>query len=248
MIQRKEASKMEKQIAFKALVGSHNYNLNQEGSDKDYKVFLIPSSEDVAELKKSRMIKRAKEDVTHHNIHQLKDLLIEGNVNFLEVLFSEDLEFGNSLEAGAGAYLMELFEYREEIARMNLPGLYTSCLAFFNSQFNALRSRKKDELDYNTKQAMHCARILDVLIRYERQGFNDFKSALWFSDGEPEKIELERIKAGAYTKEEMLIYLTNKKAYVQEVLKPIYSEQVINKERSIWVMEQIMLFIQLCLD
>ena len=239
---------MEKRIAFKALVGSHNYNLNHEDSDKDYKVFLIPTSEAFKQSKKLKLTNHLKDDITYHDIRQLNELLSKGNVNFLEVLFSEDLEFGQTLEAGAGAFLMSLFEYREEIARMNLPAFYTSCLGFFNTQFRALKSQTVNTHAYNTKQAMHCARILDVLIRYERQGFNDFKSAIWFSDGEPEKIELERIKAGAYTKEEMLIYLTNKKAYVQEVLKPIYSEQVVNKERSTWVMEQIMLFIQLCLE
>ena len=29
-------------VAFKSLVGSHNYNLNTPESDKDYKVFVLP--------------------------------------------------------------------------------------------------------------------------------------------------------------------------------------------------------------
>ena len=31
----------------KALVGSHNYNLNTESSDKDYKYFVLPTLDDL---------------------------------------------------------------------------------------------------------------------------------------------------------------------------------------------------------
>ena len=34
-------------VAFKALVGSHNYNLNTSDSDKDYKLFVIPTLDDL---------------------------------------------------------------------------------------------------------------------------------------------------------------------------------------------------------
>ena len=33
----------DRQWLIKALVGSHNYNLNTETSDKDYKVFVLPT-------------------------------------------------------------------------------------------------------------------------------------------------------------------------------------------------------------
>ena len=34
-------------IAVRALVGSHNYNLNDESSDRDYKVFVFPNFGDL---------------------------------------------------------------------------------------------------------------------------------------------------------------------------------------------------------
>ena len=36
-----------RKFAFKSLVGSHNYNLNIETSDKDYKVFVFPTFDDL---------------------------------------------------------------------------------------------------------------------------------------------------------------------------------------------------------
>ena len=37
----------ERKVVFKALVGSHNYNLNDETSDKDYKYFVLPTFDDL---------------------------------------------------------------------------------------------------------------------------------------------------------------------------------------------------------
>ena len=36
-----------RETVFKALVGSHNYNLADKNSDKDYKVFVLPTFEDL---------------------------------------------------------------------------------------------------------------------------------------------------------------------------------------------------------
>ena len=245
---------MERRVAFKALVGSHNYNLNHEGSDRDYKVFVIPTFEDLYHSKRyTKSFEASTEDVVYHDLRQLKDLLCKSNVNFLEVLFSEELTFGETLDAGEGAFLMSLFEHREFIARMNLSYLYQSSLGMFMNRFKYLESGTEatqplvEQYGYHTKQALQCARILDVLIRYERQGFDDFKSAIWFSDEEYETIELKRIRAGAYTKEEMINYLTNKKAYVEEELAPKYRLHSLDQDRAAWVESQIMNFMKLSL-
>ena len=237
---------MERRLAFKALVGSHNYNLNHEGSDRDYKVFVIPTFYDLYQAKQpSKTYTSETEDVVRHDVRQLKALLSKSNVNYLEVLFTEDLTFGDTLDAGEGACLLRLFEHREAIARMNLPYLYQSSLGMFMNRFKYLEKGTAATQDlvekhgYDTKQAMHCARILDVLIRYQRQGFDDFKSAIWFSSNEPETLELQRIRQGVYTKEEMLLYLENKKAYVEETLAPIYKKQSVNHELIDWIDQEL---------
>ena len=237
---------MERRLAFKALVGSHNYNLNHEGSDRDYKVFVIPTFHDLYRAKQpSKTYTSETEDVVYHDVRQLKSLLSKSNVNYLEVLFSEDLTFGETLDAGEGACLLRLFEHREEIARMNLPYLYQSSMGMFMNRFkyleNGTASTKElvETFGYDTKQAMQCARILDVLIRYQRQGFDDFKSAIWFSSDHPETLELQRIREGVYTKEEMLLYLKNKKAYVEDTLAPLYKKESINHELMDWIDQEL---------
>jgi len=40
------------------LVGSHNYNLNNENSDKDYKIFVCPTFEDLYYNKKLSKVEK----------------------------------------------------------------------------------------------------------------------------------------------------------------------------------------------
>ena len=48
----------------KALVGSHNYNLNTPESDKDYKLFVLPTYDDLYERKDySVSVESSKEDI-----------------------------------------------------------------------------------------------------------------------------------------------------------------------------------------
>ena len=245
---------MERRVAFKALVGSHNYNLNHEGSDRDYKIFTIPTFTDLYRSKReTKSIQSSEEDVAYHDIRQLKELLCKSNVNFLEVLFSEELTFGESLDSGEGACLMSLFEHRELIACMNLKYLYQASLGMFMNRYKYLETGTQhtqalvETHGYDTKQAMQCARILDVLIRYERQGFTDFKSAIWFAEEDPERAELIRIREGAYTKDEMIQYLTNKKAYVEQELAPIYRSHGLDTERADWIESQLMTLVRFSL-
>lgn len=80
---------MNRKVSFKALVGSYNYNLQTESSDKDYKVFFLPSFEGLYSGEKySKSITSDTEDIEYHGIRKLPDMLWKSNVNFLEVLFS----------------------------------------------------------------------------------------------------------------------------------------------------------------
>ncbi|WP_206706321.1 zinc ribbon domain-containing protein [Anoxybacillus flavithermus] len=80
---------MNRKVSFKALVGSYNYNLQTESSDKDYKVFFLPSFEGLYSGEKySKSITSDTEDIEYHDVRKLSDMLRKSNVNFLEVLFS----------------------------------------------------------------------------------------------------------------------------------------------------------------
>lgn len=83
----------------RALYGSQNYLLSNEDSDKDYKVFLCPSFEDLYRAHKADKSDLPQDlDPEHYSVLDVRkfaELVKVGNVNCLEYLFSLDLS-GNS--------------------------------------------------------------------------------------------------------------------------------------------------------
>ncbi|MEK1828936.1 hypothetical protein AAAC51_07255 [Priestia megaterium] len=76
----------------KALVGSHNYNLNVPESDKDYKFFVLPTFDDMMhnrDFKES--YKEDGNDFEYKDARMLTELWWKSNVNFIEVLFLKTL-------------------------------------------------------------------------------------------------------------------------------------------------------------
>lgn len=187
-------------VLLKTLTGSHNYNLQEEGSDKDYKVFTLPTFED---LYKGHFYKHNTitdtVDMDIKDIRQLPDLLWKANISYLELLFSKDVEMYDCPE------LRRLFELREDIVRMNLPQLFKSTGGMFNQRMKKLYKATDGtqhlvvKHGYNTKEAMHTTRTLEALIRYANSGFTDFANAIWY-EGEKKDIMLS-IKNGLFTGE-----------------------------------------------
>ena len=73
-------------IIFKALVGSHAYGTNIEGSDKDYKGVYIQSPEDVLEHGYREQISINK-DETYYELKRFLELCCTGNPTMLELLY-----------------------------------------------------------------------------------------------------------------------------------------------------------------
>lgn len=121
---------IERTEVFRSLVGSHNYNLNTEGSDKDYKVFILPTFDDLYFNRSySKSIIGADMDLDIHDLRKATDLWFKANINFLEVLYSSDIELKhNNLSIASHHDMLELISRRDEIARMNLPFLYSACI------------------------------------------------------------------------------------------------------------------------
>lgn len=129
---------MDRKFVFKALVGSHNYNLNVDEientktgerfptSDRDYKVFVLPTFED---LYKGNM----------YDIRKLPNILYKANINFIEVLFSNEIIINDELGREQKLMLSKIFENKDEIARMNLPRLYNSCSGMFLNKMKLLK-------------------------------------------------------------------------------------------------------------
>jgi uncharacterized protein len=80
---------MEKDIIFKARVGSHAYGTNIEGSDEDFKGVYIQNPEDVLVNGYREQINVSK-DETYYELRRFIELCCTGNPTMLELLYSPE--------------------------------------------------------------------------------------------------------------------------------------------------------------
>lgn len=218
-----------RQGAFKALVGSHNYNLNTPESDKDYKIFVIPTFDDLYFGRSyNRDFIGDTEDCSIHDIRKLSSLLSKSNVNFLEVLFSEEFIIDEDLNQKSKNLILELVNMRDDIAKMNLAYLYDASIGMY---FNKMRLVKKgtsktthlvDKFGYDTKQASQSWRILDFLERFAETNFSDFKSSIYYNNNDEKKLFILDLKNGVYSYDEFDKIISEKFNNIEDTLKAVY--------------------------
>lgn len=188
-------------VVLRALVGSHNYNLNTENSDTDWKYFVAHTFDDLYTGTMFSTSKQSDElDFDCHDIRQLGHLLWKANINFVEVLFSVDVGFDPALRW--------LFENRDALATMNLPYFF---YATFGMHLQKMKTLDKgtaktnvlvERYGYDTKQACHALRCLWVL---ERVSWGlPMGKAIYFGDGTAMRQLLLSVKAGNYSREAFL--------------------------------------------
>jgi predicted nucleotidyltransferase len=241
---------MDRKVSFKALVGSHNYNLQIESSDKDYKTFFLSSFEDLYSGEKySKSITSDTEDIEYHDIRKLPDMLWKSNVNFLEILFSTEVHKYDELYD-------KLRSKREEIARMNLPYLYDACMVMFNKKYKEF----KRDMNYITrddlnnpeqwknkvnKHAMSALRILDFLERYKNFNYN-FQLAIRYTY-EAQRDNLLSVRKGKYSFNELDEMMQLTEQYTIEKLKDWYKGHKPNEEMKQWVEYVVKEHVKKCL-
>lgn len=221
--------------ALKCLVGSHNYNLNGPNSDKDYKVFVLPTFKDLYSGKEfSKMVIGEEEDLDVHDIRKMVKLFWKSNVNFMEVLFSDEISFPLEEDDELNYrlitnYIKKIFEHKERIAKMNLPYLWNACIGMHIEKKKKMHKGTEgtehlvEMFGYDTKQAMHSMRMLMVLKRYADNGFKDFKKAIYFEEGDSDKDYLLEIKNGLYCYEVMKTVLDNDLKYIETKYRNLYN-------------------------
>lgn len=235
-----------RKVAFKSLVGSHNYNLNTIESDKDYKVFIIPTFDDLYfnnTFSKSYIGKT--EDFDVHDIRKCSSLWYKANVNFLEVLFSEEFSINHNLDNKSKLLIAELYQMKNDIAKMNLKYLYDACIGMYYNKIKYLEKGTEgtqhlvDKFGYDTKQALHAWRILDFLRRFADTGFNDFKSAIWYSEDDIKRRFLLDLKNGMYSLNEYKETVANTLNHVEGNYKDKYRSQVLDEDTNNKLLEII---------
>jgi len=207
-----------RKTAFKALVGSHNYNLNDETSDKDYKYFVLPTFDDLYENKMYSLPSQvsAEMDFDVHDVRKIPNLFYKSNINFVEVLYSTEIDLCLDLTQKDPIYspLPQIFAMRKKIARMNVPYFFHACVGMHYRKMSALNKGTKgtqhlvSQFGYDTKQALHAYRVLDFLERFYYNDFNDFKKAITY-DG-VDRDFMFSIKQGVYTEQQYRLLVAEK--------------------------------------
>lgn len=216
----------DRKTLFKTVVGSFNYNLNDEKSDLDYKVFMLPLFEDMFYNRKpfAYDYEENNADYNCHDIRKLTNLLHKSNINFLEVLFSRDIEISVAMSAKSFQDITSIFSMRESIARMNLPYLYDSCVGSYTNNMKKLLEK------YDDKTAMKCYRFLLVLKLYADNEFKSFASAIRYDNGSKQKDLLMAIRHGEVPQEEVLNMVNELFQDLEENYKPIYKSKSFNQD------------------
>lgn len=221
---------IDREWAFKVLVGSHNYNLNTPESDKDYKVFFFPIFDDLyaGRMYTIPQVVTNTVDYNFHDLRKLEALLWKANINFLEILEGEEIIINPKLYVSTRKQIQGIFDMKKELVNMNLPYLFNACIGMHIEKKKAMHKGTEgtqhlvEKYGYDTKQAQHSYRVLNFLERYGDINFTDFKRAIWYKDSEESKRTLQNIKDGKYSYEEMMKVLEEYKDYIELNYKQKY--------------------------
>jgi uncharacterized protein len=186
-------------VVFASLVGSHNYGTNTITSDRDFKVFVMPTFEDLYYGKMfSKSTISDTEDIDIHDIRKLGSLLYKGNPSYMESLFSKELW----VNPYYSKLVDELLSNRESFAQMNLPSLFNAGCGMIKQKMHNLTKGTEgtqhlvDMYGYDTKNFQHGYRLYSVLKNYAASGFTNFDRAIHPTESELKVLrELRRARA-----------------------------------------------------
>lgn len=216
---------------FRAITGSQNYNLNNENSDEDWKVFVLPSFKDLYKgvLYAPPSIISNSTDVSIKDIRVLPNGIYKSNISFLEVLYSKEIVINPNLDEHTKRLINDIFVMRHELVTSNLSRMYLSTKGIFFKYFKEIEKNINEDCGYNTKKAMNSLRVLNFLYKFNKT--NDFEQSIRYSDSDRDKKLLMSIKNGEKgSKEEIEKIILGCKDIVDRSCSKDYSKNTINNE------------------
>jgi calcineurin-like phosphoesterase family protein len=123
-------------ILFVALQGSQNYNLDDEESDVDSIVAVLPSYDDLIlgnVIKSTTLILPNNEHVDIIDIRNLIEQWKKQNTHFLQILFTDYKIINKDYKE----YINTFFEMNEDIANINRYRLYKNIFGIIKSCYNS---------------------------------------------------------------------------------------------------------------
>ncbi len=159
------------QIVGLFLQGSQNYGLDNENSDVDTKLIVVPSFRDIALNRKpvsTTHVRANNEHIDWKDIRLYMETFRKQNLNFLEILFT-DYAFVNPVYQ---AQWSRLVDAREQIARMNEWRAVKSMKGVAMEKYHAMEHEYPSKVEvlakfgYDPKQVSHLVRVEEYLERY----------------------------------------------------------------------------------
>lgn len=222
---------------FRARVGSRNYNLHNENSDEDWKVFVLPTFDDLYTGNMYSTPTHVSEELDYSakDIRMFGKQIYKANITFLEILYSDKLVFNTEADIRGREYIEELFKMRDKIAMANLPVMYEACIGMHKQRIKALSKGSAstkhlvEKYGYCTKNAMHSYRYLDFLSRFAV--YCDFEKALRYTDGTQTKDFIMSIREGSLGNiNEATKTLERYHKKTESYIKHIYKDCTLNQE------------------
>jgi predicted nucleotidyltransferase len=215
-----------REIVLKTLAGSANRNLNDKNSDRDLKVFVLPTFED---LYTSTVYKNFEtsdvEDIEVHDIRKLEKLLYNSNLTYLELLYSVEIDTFGFNE------INEIIEMRNDIVKMNLKSLFNSCFGMYKGQLRDIQKpnselQKKiiEEYGYNTKKAMMSLHFLRFIDKFYQTDFTDFKGSIFYEGNERDF--MLSIKQGKLSLDEFVSLIQEEEVKAKKIESEYFKQQV----------------------
>lgn len=218
-----------RQVVLHMSGGSHMRNLNDEKSDLDLKCFVLPTFNDLFEGKTYTKQAHSEEvDIDVQDFRRLEQLLYKANPAYLDLLFAPDIQTLGFKQ------MEEIVAMREDIASMNLSNLYSATMGTVQRNVNDLQNPTSDKVAalierhaYNPKKAMLAVHLCKSLVKFYRNNFTDYKSAIWYEGEEREM--MMKLKHGEPTFDEAKLTI---KIWEQEALalKDIYKSKEVRTD------------------
>lgn len=197
-----------RKVVCKALFGSHNYNLNTEDSDKDWKYFVLPTFDDLYNnTKVSKSVVTDEEDYEVKDVRLLVDLLRKANPAYLELLYSVDIQFYNNFDT-IGEWLLN---NRDVIVKANPKGLFNATTGTILNKCKYLYKGNQSNQDvvaklgYSPKDFHHMVRCSKLLTGYRFEE-NNMGKELYYEDNDEFRTTLLGFKNGDLSLEEVKRY------------------------------------------
>ena len=167
----------EERIVALILQGSQNYGLADEESDVDTKLLLVPTLDEIIFNKKPVTTTHIRENDEHIDAKDIRlywQCFRKGNINFVEVLFSEYYIVNPMYED----LWEEMRNMAEQIARVSPLTACKAIMGHIQEKFHAMEHRYPsrahiiDKFGYDPKQLQHLVRMTDFLIEFIKEKYS----------------------------------------------------------------------------